>query len=209
MKYVTTLALLLFFLSQASTQTLPLKVIAAAGNQVKSGNLTLCYTLGELAIHQTTTTSPTLQYREGFWQPDLCVAPDTADNVTPALKLTICAGTTTMLSASGEGTIGWYDAPTGGKYLGGGGQFLQQGVFGVGARLSGPGPRVFDGAQGKTWFKGGHNDSTGNTLVCIEAKRRCLVMLGNSVRAERIYPELTRFILGDTSMPWWWEYGSK
>ncbi|MEZ5956625.1 MAG: hypothetical protein R3C27_05355 [Hyphomonadaceae bacterium] len=21
-----------------------------------------------------------------------------------------------------------------------------------------------------------------------------------------IYPELTRFILGETAMPWWWEY---
>ena len=68
---------------------------------------------------------------------------------------------------------------------------------------------VFDGAQGKTWFKGGHNDSTGNMLVCIEAKRRCLVMLANSVRAERIYPALTQFILGNTGMPWWWEYGSE
>ncbi len=124
MKHITTLAFLLSFLSQVSTQTLPMKVIAAAGNQVKSGNLTLCYTLGELAIHQTTTTSPTLQYREGFWQPDICVAPDTADNATPALKLTICAGSSTTLSASGEGTISWYDAPTGGKYLGGGGQFV-------------------------------------------------------------------------------------
>jgi hypothetical protein len=25
-------------------------------------------------------------------------------------------------------------------------------------------------------------------------------------RAELIYPELVGFILGDTAMPWWWEY---
>jgi hypothetical protein len=31
-------------------------------------------------------------------------------------------------------------------------------------------------------------------------------MLANDVRAERIYPEITRMILGDTSMPWRWEY---
>ena len=32
--------------------------------------------------------------------------------------------------------------------LGGGGQFLQQRVFGVSARLPRPGPRMFDSAQG-------------------------------------------------------------
>jgi hypothetical protein len=33
-----------------------------------------------------------------------------------------------------------------------------------------------------------------------------LVLLSNSVRAERIYPALARFVLGETSMPFWWEY---
>lgn len=60
---------------------------------------------------------------------------------------------------------------------------------------------------GNTWFKGGHNDFTGNMVVCQEAKRRCVVLLSNSVRAERIYPALVHRILGDTGMPWWWEYG--
>jgi hypothetical protein len=31
-------------------------------------------------------------------------------------------------------------------------------------------------------------------------------MLANDVRAERIYPELVRLILGETRMPWGWEY---
>jgi len=61
-----------------------------------------------------------------------------------------------------------------------------------------------DPVAGHTWFKGGHNDWTGNMVLCQEARRRCVVFLGNSVRAELIYPELTHFILGDTVMPWWW-----
>ncbi|MFN0022604.1 MAG: serine hydrolase domain-containing protein [Parvularculaceae bacterium] len=64
-----------------------------------------------------------------------------------------------------------------------------------------------DPGAGPSWFKGGHNDWTGNMLVCQERRRRCVVLLSNSVRAERIYPELVRVTLGETKMPWWWEYG--
>ncbi len=65
---------------------------------------------------------------------------------------------------------------------------------------------TFRDARGLAWFKGGHNDWTGNMVICLEQGRRCLVMLANDVRAERIFPELTRTILGDTRMPWTWEY---
>jgi CubicO group peptidase (beta-lactamase class C family) len=65
---------------------------------------------------------------------------------------------------------------------------------------------TFTDATGPMFFKGGHNDWTGNQVVCQEACRRCVVLLANSVRAELIYPELVRFVLGDTNMPWWWEY---
>lgn len=72
---------------------------------------------------------------------------------------------------------------------------------------AGLGVVVFDDpARGRMWFKGGHDDGTGNFALCEERARRCVVMLGNSVRAERIYPALVRFILGETAMPWWWEY---
>ncbi len=71
---------------------------------------------------------------------------------------------------------------------------------------AGLGMITFNDTSGLMWFKGGHNDFTGNMLICQEARRRCVVFLANSVRAERIYPELARFILGDTAMPWWWEY---
>jgi CubicO group peptidase (beta-lactamase class C family) len=63
-----------------------------------------------------------------------------------------------------------------------------------------------DPEAGLMVFKGGHNDWTGNMAICQDARRRCVVFLGNSVRAELIYPDLARFILGDTAFPWWWEY---
>jgi CubicO group peptidase (beta-lactamase class C family) len=65
---------------------------------------------------------------------------------------------------------------------------------------------TFGEGDDKTWFKGGHNDWTGNMAVCQEARRRCIVLLSNSVRAELIYPQLVAFVFPDIAMPWWWEY---
>lgn len=72
---------------------------------------------------------------------------------------------------------------------------------------AGLGVVTFQGAAGKGWFKGGHNDTTGNMVLCLETGRRCVVLLANDVRAERLYPEIARLALGDTGMPWGWEYG--
>lgn len=72
---------------------------------------------------------------------------------------------------------------------------------------AGLGVVVFDGPQGAGFFKGGHNDTTGNTLVCVQRGRRCVVILANDVRAEAAFPHLVRFILGETGVPWRWEYG--
>lgn len=70
-----------------------------------------------------------------------------------------------------------------------------------------PGLMIFnDPNAGLTWFRGGHNDWTGNLVICQHERRRCVVFLGNSVRAELIYEELTRFIVGDNVMPWYWMY---
>ena len=66
---------------------------------------------------------------------------------------------------------------------------------------------TFVDASGPAWFKGGHNDTTGNMVVCLERLKRCIVLLANDARAEKIYPALVREILGDTRMPWRWEYG--
>jgi len=72
---------------------------------------------------------------------------------------------------------------------------------------AGLGVVVFDGPQGPGFFKGGHNDSTGNTLVCVHSGRRCVLILANDVRAEAAFPHLVRFVLGETGVPWAWEYG--
>jgi CubicO group peptidase (beta-lactamase class C family) len=71
---------------------------------------------------------------------------------------------------------------------------------------AGLGVIAFRGPQGAGFMKGGHNDSTGNTLVCIERGQRCVVILANDVRAEAAFPRLVEFVLGKTGAPWRWEY---
>ena len=72
---------------------------------------------------------------------------------------------------------------------------------------AGLGVVTFRDASGQAWFKGGHNDWTGNMVICLERWKRCVVMLANDARAERIFPEVARTILGNSKMPWSWEYG--
>ena len=72
---------------------------------------------------------------------------------------------------------------------------------------AGLGVVVFDGPQGHGFYKGGHDGQTANTVVCIESGHRCVVILSNDVRAEAGFPNLVRFILGDTGVPYDWEYG--
>jgi len=74
---------------------------------------------------------------------------------------------------------------------------------------AGLGVVVFEGPQGPGFYKGGHNDSTGNTWLCVKQRKRCMVILGNDVRAERAFPRLVGFVLGETGVPWNWEYGKK
>jgi CubicO group peptidase (beta-lactamase class C family) len=72
---------------------------------------------------------------------------------------------------------------------------------------AGLGVVFFDGPQGHGFYKGGHDGQTANTVVCIEAGQRCLVILSNDVRFEAGFADLVRFILGDTGVPFDWEYG--
>ena len=72
---------------------------------------------------------------------------------------------------------------------------------------AGLGVVVFDGPQGHGFFKGGHDGQTANTMVCVEASQRCVLILSNDVRSEAGFAELVRFILGDTGVPYDWEYG--
>lgn len=73
---------------------------------------------------------------------------------------------------------------------------------------AGLGVVTFSGPHGPGFFKGGHDDSTGNLWVCLERGRRCVVLLANDVRAEAAFPALVEFVLGDTGLPWSWEYGA-
>lgn len=72
---------------------------------------------------------------------------------------------------------------------------------------AGLGVIAFNGPQGRGFYKGGHNNITANTWVCIERRRRCVVILANDVRAEKGFADLIAFILGDTGVPFDWEYG--
>ncbi len=72
---------------------------------------------------------------------------------------------------------------------------------------AGLGVVVFDGPQGHGFYKGGHDGQTANTLACLEQGQRCVLMLSNDVRSEAGFAGLVRFILGDTGVPYDWEYG--
>ncbi len=74
---------------------------------------------------------------------------------------------------------------------------------------AGLGVITFKGPQGSGLFKGGHNDSTANMMVCLKRKKRCVILLSNDVRAEPLFPEIVKLILGKTGMPWQWEYGAQ
>ena len=71
---------------------------------------------------------------------------------------------------------------------------------------AGLGVIVFDSPQGRAFEKGGHDDITGNVWLCIEARRRCVLIMANDVRAEAAFPRLARFVLGETHAPWEWLY---
>jgi CubicO group peptidase (beta-lactamase class C family) len=71
---------------------------------------------------------------------------------------------------------------------------------------SGLGSVLFKGPHGAAFYKGGHDDWTDNLAVCVEAKKRCILLLSNSVRAETIYPALVESLFGHTGLPWSWEY---
>jgi CubicO group peptidase (beta-lactamase class C family) len=72
---------------------------------------------------------------------------------------------------------------------------------------AGLGVIVFDGPQGRGFFKGGHDGQTANSFVCLERRQRCVLLLANDVRAEARFGDLVRFVLGETGVPYDWEYG--
>jgi CubicO group peptidase (beta-lactamase class C family) len=68
---------------------------------------------------------------------------------------------------------------------------------------------LFRGPQGAGCYKGGHDGQTANTMVCLEARQRCVAILSNYVRAEAGFAALVRFILRDTGVPYEWEHGDR
>ncbi|MBA2918928.1 serine hydrolase [Sphingomonas sp. MAH-20] len=72
---------------------------------------------------------------------------------------------------------------------------------------AGLGVIVFRGPQGPGFFKGGHDEQTANMMVCIERSRSCVLLMSNDVRAEAGVGELVKAVLGDTGVPFDWEYG--
>lgn len=66
---------------------------------------------------------------------------------------------------------------------------------------------AFTGPQGPGFYKGGHDDATGNSWVCVKEGARCVVILSNDVRAEAAFPQIVRDLIGESGVPWQWEYG--
>jgi hypothetical protein len=43
----------------------------------------------------------------------------------------------------------------------------------------------------------------------VERGERCVLILSNDVRAERVFPVLVKAALGETGVPFGWEYGGQ
>ena len=81
----------------------------------------------------------------------------------------------------------------------------------TGARRHGRNARQRHGdrAHGRGFYKGGHDAQTANSFVCLERGRRCVLLLANDVRAEAGFGDLVRFVLGETGVPYDWEYAGQ
>ncbi len=64
---------------------------------------------------------------------------------------------------------------------------------------------VFDTRDGPAFFKEGHDEGTANYALCVAGKRACILMMSNSVRAERIFATLVQRLFGDVPLPYEWE----
>lgn len=71
---------------------------------------------------------------------------------------------------------------------------------------AGLGVVTFEDRTGPGWFDDGHDETTADFVLCLETGQRCVVLLSNDVRAERLFPELGRQALGPDDMPWSWVY---
>ncbi len=74
------------------------------------------------------------------------------------------------------------------------------------ALSAGLGVVLFNGRAGPAFLKGGHDDWTDNFVLCLEREKRCVLLLANSVKGPAVFPALVEAVLGETDMPWRWEY---
>ena len=68
---------------------------------------------------------------------------------------------------------------------------------------------TFRGREGPGFYKSGHDAQTASTLGCLKSLQRCVVLLSNDVRAEAGFADLVIAILGQTGVPYAWEYGRR
>lgn len=57
---------------------------------------------------------------------------------------------------------------------------------------------------GTAWFKEGNGSGATNYVVCLERGRRCMVVLTNSARGQKMFCALTAALLGPVEMPCDW-----
>jgi CubicO group peptidase (beta-lactamase class C family) len=64
---------------------------------------------------------------------------------------------------------------------------------------------VFETPRGHAFFKEGHDEGTANYALCVERSADCVLLMSNSVRAERVFVELVNELMGDVNLPAEWE----
>jgi hypothetical protein len=86
MKYLLS-CVFAFGLTCMQAQNLPLKIVASAGNEVSGNGYKISYTLGEVAVRNTSAGNYYL--REGFWQPGVNCTTDVFDLQKNNIEITL------------------------------------------------------------------------------------------------------------------------
>lgn len=73
---------------------------------------------------------------------------------------------------------------------------------------AGIGVETWHGPQGRGFLKGGHNEKTDNMLVCLINADRCVLLLSNTAKGDRMFPQIIEMVLGNTGFPWHWKYSN-
>ncbi len=71
---------------------------------------------------------------------------------------------------------------------------------------AGLGVVLWDGPQGRGFFKGGHDRGGDNMLVCLLDRDICVLAMANAPNGHLVFPQIFEALLGGTGIPWQWEY---